>query len=81
MGGEKNDMPLVLAMDEAENALVNVVNELIRDYKLPAYLIERIIDKIHYQIQEAAKKELVGAKNEYARKSAENQKTEGGGKT
>lgn len=74
--GEKNDIPLVLAMDEAENELVNVVNEIITDYKLPAYLIERIIDKIHYQIKEAAKQELVNAKNEYARKCAEETKGE-----
>ena len=72
---EKNDLPLVLAMDEAENKLVKTVNEIITDYSLPAYLLETLIDKIHRQIKDAAKSELVNAKKEVARKSAES-KTE-----
>lgn len=77
----KKDIPLILAMDEAEKKLVNTVNEVLADYKLPSYLLEMIIDKIHYQLRDSAKTELVTVKNEYARKCAEKQKTEGGGKT
>lgn len=76
-----NDMPLILAIDEAEKRLVDTVNEVIADYNLPSYFLETIIDKIHHQLKDSAKKELVTVKNEYARKCAENQKTEGGGKT
>lgn len=74
MDNQNIKIPLIMAMDEAEKELVNVVNRIITDYKLPAYLIENIIDKIHCQIKEAAKQELVNAKNEYARKCAEETK-------
>ncbi len=74
MVSENNDIPLVIAMNNAETALTNTVNELLSI--LPCYLLEPLLDKIHRQVKDGAKKELVTAKNEYARKCAE---TEGGG--
>ena len=69
MVSKNNDIPLVITMNNAETALVNTVNELLSN--LPCYLLEPLIDKIYRQIKEGAKKELVTAKNEYARKCAE----------
>lgn len=66
----KKDIPLVLAMDEAENKLLKTVNEVINDYNLPCFLIKPIIDKISIQITNGAKNELVTAKNEFAYKNA-----------
>lgn len=57
-----NSKPLVLALDEAENELVNTVNELIAKYNIPCYLLELIFDKIHRQLKDGAKKEIVSAR-------------------
>ena len=63
--------PLIMDIDEAENKLINSVNAVISEYSLPAYILEMIFEKIHHQIRESAKTELVTVKNEYARKCAE----------
>ena len=59
-----NSKPLVLALDEVENELVNTVNELITKYNIPCYLLELIFDKIHRQLKDGAKKEIISARNQ-----------------
>ena len=44
--------PLVIAMREAENALVACTNEIIRTSGLPCSIIEMIFDKVHGQLKD-----------------------------
>lgn len=64
MAETTNSKPLVLALDEAESELVNTVNELISKNNIPCYLLELIFDKIHRQLKDGAKKELVSARRQ-----------------
>lgn len=73
----KNNIPLIIAMEETEDKLVRTVNDLLTTYDLPCYLLEGIVDKIHRRLKDEAKKELIAVKNEYVRQCVENQKTEG----
>lgn len=73
----KNDTPLILVMNEAEDKLTTTINDMLSDYHLPCYLLEMIVDKIHRQLKDVAKNELVTAKNEYARKCAKTTLEEG----
>ncbi len=43
---EEIKKPLSLIMEEAENEMIKTVNDL----KLPFYLLEKIIDKIHFEL-------------------------------
>ena len=72
MEKEEVKMPLIMAIDEAEKSIVKCVNDVITTYKLPCYLLESIVDKIHKQLKEGAKTELTEAKNDYARQMATN---------
>ena len=62
-----NSKSIVLVMDEVENELVSTVNELMAKYDLPCYLLELIFDKIHRQLKDGAKKEIVAERRQAER--------------
>ena len=70
MNESKKSKPLILAMQEAESALVKTVNEIMQD--VPCYFVEIIFDKIHRQLKDGASKEVANARTRYA---AETEKT------
>ena len=49
--------PLVIAIREAENAIVATVNAIIKS-GIPLAVIEMIVDKIHRQLKDGARVEL-----------------------
>ena len=71
---EKKEIPLVITMNNAETKLVSTINELLSE--LPCYLLEPLLDKVYRQVKDGAKKELVAAKNEYARKNVKTETEE-----
>ena len=60
-----NKKPLIVAMEEAEQALVSTVNGIL-NAGVPCYFLELIVDKIHRQIKDGADRELLQSRRQYA---------------
>ena len=60
--------PMLLAMNEAEQALVGTVNSILAS-GVPCYCLELILDKIHNQIKDGAKQELARESAQFASES------------
>ena len=54
--------PFIIEIDEAKKEFIQVINNAIQVRKLPCYIIEMILEGLHYQIKEGAKSELEMAK-------------------
>ena len=59
-----NSKPTILALQEAEQALVGTVNDILKS-GVPCFFLELIIDKIHHQITNGAKQELAQASAQF----------------
>lgn len=60
--------PMILAMQEAEQALVGTVNGILKS-GVPCYFLELIVDKIHRQIKDGARQELAHAAAQFTSES------------
>ena len=72
---------LILRIEEAEQATISALNEIIQAYDLPFFLFEPIIDKAHRQLIDGKKNELIAAKrreNEVGDRKDQGEIVEGG---
>lgn len=51
---------LILIMDECENEILQAINKSVQ--KLPCYIVEMIVDKVHRQLKNGANEELTQAR-------------------
>lgn len=72
--------PLTLAVNEAEQALVETVNGILAS-GVPCFFLELIIDKIHNQLKDGAKRELSIARENFINQTKANatEKSDGEG--
>lgn len=71
---------LILAVNEAEQALVKTVNGILAS-GVPCFFLEMIIDKIHGQIKDGAKQEISVEREKFINQSKANatEKSDGEG--
>lgn len=76
----QKNKPLILATQEAEQALVETVNGILAS-GVPCYFLELIIDKIHNQLKDGAKRELSIARENFINQTKANatEKSDGEG--
>lgn len=58
---------IILELDDAKQELIQCVNSIMSNHRLPCYLIEPIFAEIYTEIKASAKKELVQAREQEAR--------------
>ncbi len=70
----KPELPISLALVEAEKEIYNAVNNIVEKYRLPFYLIEPTATKVAREISEHAAAERQRAKAEYEKQLEEYEK-------
>ena len=61
-----------MRINDAEMATIDALNQIVQAYNLPIFLFESIVDKIHRQLLDLKKEEMLSAKQrENARQEAE----------
>lgn len=65
--------PLILAIEEAKNEIVQAINNAIQVHNLPCYMVDMILTDMSAQVKTGARNELEMAKEQM--KIAEEQKT------
>lgn len=56
--------PLVIELNEAKIELTQSINNVLRQRKLPCYLVEPILAELYSQVKEGARNELEAAKTQ-----------------
>ena len=62
--------PFILEMEEAKLEIVQVINHVIQEHKMPCYFIDIILSEISSQIKEVAKNELAAARQQVEEQSS-----------
>lgn len=65
MNNETRSKPLILAINEAEKELINLVNKFLRVEHIPCYFLDPMFDKVSSQLKAGAKAELDQVKTAY----------------
>lgn len=56
------ERPIIVEIEEAKNELIQCVNDIMQEHKLPCYFIEPILKDIYMQVKTGAQNELESAK-------------------
>ena len=59
----ENERELVLRIDDAEREFVEAVNAIAQKHKLPCFLMEPIVDKVHRAMIDGKNAEIAAAAN------------------
>ena len=63
--------PLIMAADEAKQALVNAINEIIQTYNIPFFMLEPTMKSLYDEVVINAQQERIQAKEQYNKAYAE----------
>lgn len=63
--------PLIIAADEAKQALVNAINEIIQTYNIPFFMLEPTMKSLYDEVSMNAQQERIQAREQYNKACAE----------
>lgn len=59
---QSEQKPLVIELNEAKLEITQSINNVLRQHKLPYYLVEPILAELYAQVKEGARNELEAAR-------------------